>query len=74
MTQANQFNMMVDKFVNGDTGEEVDGITILIDGKLKQVFDILMEKDPKYTTYPEILRDIIFSGTSQLMESVKDNK
>lgn len=44
----------------------------MIDGQFKQVLDILMANSGDYSKYYEIIRDIIFSGTSQLMESMKN--
>lgn len=69
--QDNRLNMLSEKFVNGETGKEIEGITIMIDGKFKQALDIIMNNIGEYTSYSEIMRDIIFSGTSQIIESIK---
>lgn len=71
MEQDNKLNMLSEKFVNGENGQEVEGITIMIDGKFKQALDIIMDNIVEYTSYAEIMRDIIFSGTSQMIESIK---
>lgn len=71
MEQDNKLRLLNEKFINDETGEEVEGITIMIDGQFKQVLDILMANSGDYSKYYEIIRDIIFSGTSQLMESMK---
>lgn len=71
MEQDKKLKLLSEKFVNGETEEEVEGITIMIDGQFKQVLDILIANSPDYSSYHEIIRDIIFSGTSQLMESLK---
>lgn len=71
MEQDNKLRLLNEKFINDETGEEVEGITIMIDGQFKQVLDILMANSRDYANYHEIIRDIIFSGTSQLMESMK---
>lgn len=36
--------MLIEEFENEATGDTVEGITILIDGKLKDVVDILKNK------------------------------
>lgn len=71
MEKDNKLRLLNEKFVNGETGEEVEGITIMIDGQFKQVLDILIANSPDYSSYHEMIRDIIFAGTSQLMESIK---
>ncbi|MFD0588480.1 hypothetical protein ACFQZE_10740 [Paenibacillus sp. GCM10027627] len=71
MSQDNKLNLLSEKLVNGDTGQEVEGITVMIDGKFKQALDIIMDNSDGYTNYSEIIRDIIFSGTQQIVESIK---
>ena len=64
-------HIISDKFEIGDTGEIVDGVTIMIDGMLKQVFDVLIQRDNEYNSYPEIVRDILFSGMQDFMNRYK---
>ncbi|WP_025682327.1 hypothetical protein [Paenibacillus maysiensis] len=71
MGKYNKLNLLSEKFVNGETGQEVEGITIMVDGKFKQALDIIMDNSDEYTSYTEIIRDIIFSGTQQIVESIK---
>jgi hypothetical protein len=71
LEQDNKLNILSEKFVNGETGQEVEGVTIMIDGKFKQALDIIMDNIGEYSSYTEIMRDIIFSGTSQIIESIK---
>lgn len=63
--------MLSEKFVNGETGQEVEGITIIIDGKFKQALDIILNQKAEYTSYTEVMRDVIFNGTSQIIESMR---
>ncbi|MCW6699947.1 hypothetical protein LG401_02330 [Bacillus pumilus] len=39
-----KISIMSEKFENENTGEHVEGITIMIDGKLKSMLDIIIEK------------------------------
>ncbi|QNK86769.1 MULTISPECIES: hypothetical protein [unclassified Sporosarcina] len=71
MEQDNKLNLLNEKFINGETDQEVEGITIMIDGKFKQTLDIIMTNITEYSNYSEVMRDIIFSGTSQIIESMK---
>lgn len=40
----NKISMLIEEFENEATGDTVEGITILIDGKLKDVVDVLKNK------------------------------
>ena len=40
----NKMRIMAEEFENTDTVEKVTGITVMIDGKLKQVFDAMIKK------------------------------
>ena len=40
----NKMRIMAEEFENTDTGEKVTGITVMIDGKLKQVFNAMIKK------------------------------
>ena len=60
-----------EKYENEKTGEIIDGITTMVDGKLRQVLDVLIQKEDKYNSYPEIMRDILFSGISDFMNKHK---
>ncbi|WP_418968679.1 hypothetical protein [Alloscardovia omnicolens] len=39
-----KISMLIEQFENEVTGDTVEGITILVDGKLKDVIDILKNK------------------------------
>ena len=47
----NKMRIMAEEFENTDTGEKVTGITVMIDGKLKQVFDAMIKKSDGETSY-----------------------
>ena len=49
-----------EEFENDKTGEKVQGITIIVEGKLKEVLDLLMKNNPNYKNYTEIVRDAFF--------------
>ncbi len=69
MDNEDRLHMLIDKFTHEKTGDEVDGITIIIDGKIKEVLDGIMNSNPdKYDGYPEVLRDVIFAGISDLLQ------
>lgn len=51
-----------EEFQNDKTGEKVQGITIIIDGKLKEVLDVFMKNNSDYKSYAEIVQDAFFKG------------
>lgn len=56
-----------DEFEKGTSGEKVQGITIIIDGAVKQVMDMIMEKDRSYKDYTSLVRDAFFDGLNQIV-------
>ena len=72
MGSVDKLTMLTEKFQNDKTGQEVDGITIMIDGKIKEIFDaIIISKSENYDNYTEVLRDAIFMGINEITKSLK---
>lgn len=46
----------------------MQGITIVINGKFKDVLDILKAKNPEYENYSELIRDALFEGINTMTE------
>ncbi len=67
----NKVSFISEKFENEKTGEEVEGITIIIDGKLKDMFDIIIDKEGIHRDYKEVMRDVLFSGINNYVEKYK---
>ncbi len=42
----NTVTILNEEFENDKTGEKVQGITIIVDGKLKEVVNLLMKNNP----------------------------
>lgn len=63
--------LLSEEFENDKTGERVSGITIIVDGKLKAVMDLLIAKNDKYQDYTEVVRDAIFNGINILIQETK---
>ena len=57
-----------DEFQNGKTGELVQGVTIIIDGKLKEMLDMLIKNNDDYNEYTDIIRDALFSGINSIIK------
>lgn len=60
-----KISMLIEQFENETTGDMVEGITILIDGKLKDVVDILKDKLNQKETV-NIIHDALLIGLEEL--------
>ena len=69
----NIVTILNEEFENDISGEKVQGITIIIDGKLKEVVDLLMQNNPAYKNYTEIVRDAFFQGINSMIVEHKNN-
>lgn len=67
----NTVTILNEEFENDKTGEKVQGITIIVDGKLKEVLDLLMKNNPDYKNYTEIVRDAFFDGINSMIRGHK---
>jgi len=55
-------------FTNADTGEDVVGITVLIDGELKQIMDYLLSRHPEYENdYSELVKWALVDGINEMV-------
>lgn len=61
----NTVTILNEEFENDKTGEKVQGITIIVEGKLKEVLDLLMKNNPNYKNYTEIVRDAFLMALIQ---------
>lgn len=56
------------KFQNKNTGEDVEGITIIVDGTFQQVLDkLIRESNGKYTDYASVLQQAVFQGINDMI-------
>ncbi|HEM3615400.1 TPA: hypothetical protein U1C23_002295 [Streptococcus suis] len=60
-----KISMLIEQFENEATGETVEGITILVDGKLKDVVDMLKNKLNQKDSV-NIIHDALLTGLEQL--------
>lgn len=63
-------SIMTEEFENEKTGEKVEGITIMVDGILKNFFDILKERNPQYNDNVSIVQDALMKGLEVLKNEV----
>ena len=67
----NKMRIMSEEFENTNTGEKVTGITVMIDGKLKQVFDVMIKKSGGEKSYLEMLQELLVMGIDEYIKRLK---
>ena len=67
----NKMRIMAEEFENTDTGEKVTGITVMIDGKIKQVFDAMIKKSDGEKSYLEMLQEVLVMGIDEYIKRLK---
>ena len=63
-------SILTEEFENEKTGERVEGITIMIDGALKDFFDIIKREKREYTSNVSIVQDALVRGLEQIKNSI----
>ena len=67
----NKMRIMSEEFENTNTGENVTGVTVMIDGKLKQVFDVMIKKSGGEKSYLEMLQEVLVMGIDEYIKRLK---
>ncbi len=67
----NKLTILSEKFENEKSGKSVDGLTLIIDGKIKEMFDIIIMNEETLENYSEVLREIIFNSMESYIEKYK---
>lgn len=65
---------MKDEYENSKTGEKVPGITVIIDGKLRQALDIVLERSTEYKSYLDIMQQAFSVGLETVVNEVMKRK
>ena len=66
--EKNTMTLMEEWFENEQTGEQVPGVTLVIDGTMKRVMDSLMVKYPVYETYTQLVQAALVKGIDELIK------
>lgn len=62
------FTIMRETFGKQGSDETVEGLTIIIDGKLKEMLDIIINKKVEYKDYTDLMSDVILNGINKIIE------
>ena len=63
-------SIMSEEFENEKTGERVEGITIIVDGALKKMFEIIKLEKPEYKDNISIIHEALMKGLESIKESI----
>jgi hypothetical protein len=66
-------SIVSEMFENGKTGESVEGVTIMIDGILKEVVDILRNNNQKYESNVDLIADALMQGLEIIRDKASAN-
>lgn len=61
-------SMISQEFVNEETNQTVEGVTIIIDGFFKEVVNVLRHKNPHYQTNLELINDALMKGLAVIRD------
>lgn len=71
---SDTFTILNEEFENDKTGEKVRGITIIIDGKLRDVIDLIIKNNAKYNNYNEVVRDAFINGLNSIVTEQREKR
>jgi hypothetical protein len=61
---------ITEKMKKTKSNEDVEEITIIIDAGVKEVFEAIINKSGNYKNYTELLRDALFIGIKEIVQSI----
>lgn len=67
-------SMISEEFENEQTGEKVEGITIMIDGILKEFFNIMKIEQTNYKNNLSIMQDVLMKGLESMRDSIQKSQ
>lgn len=67
MSKENNLVILNENFKKEGSQENIEGLTVMVDGVIKQVFDKI-KFDRGYANYNEVLRDVIFEGINGIVK------
>jgi len=67
-----KITIMSEEFENEQTGGKVEGVTIIVDGILKQFLEVIKDKDPRYETNLSVIQDALMKGLEIVKKEVDE--
>ena len=63
-------SIITEEFENEKTGEWVEGITIMVDGAIKELFDIIKREKKEYSNIVSIVQDALMKGLEEIKNTI----
>ena len=63
-------SIMTEEFENEKTGERVEGITIMVDGAIKELFEIIKCEKAEYKNNVSIVQDALMKGLEEIKNTI----
>lgn len=63
-------SIITEEFENKKTGERVEGITIMVDGAIKELFDIIKREKKEYSNNVSIVQDALMKGLEEIKNTI----
>ena len=63
-------SIITEEFENEKTGERVEGITIMVDGAIKELFEIIKREKVEYENNVSIVQDALMKGLEQIKDTI----
>ena len=63
-------SIMTEEFENEKTGERVEGITIMVDDVIKELFDIIKREKKEYSNNVSIVQDALMKGLEEIKNTI----
>lgn len=63
-------SIITEEFENEKTGERVEGITIMVDGAIKELFDIIKREKKEYSNNVSIVQDALMKGLEEIKNTI----
>ena len=65
-----KITMLKEEFENEQTGEKVEGITIIVDGALEQFLNVIKSKESTYENNLQVIQAALIKGLEQIKNEV----
>ena len=63
-------SIMTEEFENEKTGERVEGINIMVDSVIKELFDIIKREKKEYSNNVSIVQDALMKGLEEIKNTI----
>lgn len=59
-------SIMTEHFVNEATGEEIEGVTVMIDGLLREVIGVIRTRNPEFNSTAHVVQEALIRGLDSM--------